>query len=1142
MSTAEIIEENSDDADPHAPPGVFRCTSAWRRLLPDWNAKPAKPKLDRDKLLAAEPLSRAKVDTYMSSRRRPPLPALTWDEVRAKLVPDVVATFSADDWTRVFVTASQRAMYPKSPQTYLLALDWAVPFCAAWAGVETAVTAYARLYEPVVNGPAATGSFMRDDYVSRGGGDGIDELRDLIATLDEPATLRVRATLAALAAHGGLAAVVAAALMPRDNELVDLAITAFETAPLDAAWQEILRCDLSVPQAARVLAARSRWYAVDTETALRLSLHAVRLPAAQAEAALDAVLDQAQYGEATAVAKLVRALDTPAAMRLLLKYQVQRHGYDIRDLLDDYAKAWPVLAIVSAAQAASTDAAARDWLSRFLVGYRDEALIARERVDAASRDLIDALLPPAAAPLVEASRDAVPAVLRDPPWLRPVPPKTPPSARLDAIDVPVEVVWPDGLEARWRAHRAETPRLAAGKSVVDHVLGEFRLTPDWLDRLAAGERPPEDLSTRGHWVECLMLLPDAAGITLWTWANPANWYDRQRRFEGVAARYGAAFVPGLVRYAEGHLVEALELALPFRAAAFAPMAANALRTSRKARNAAQAWLTAHAALVATVLLPAAQRNDKAALDAQYALRWLARNGRADALAEGAERHGDAGRAVLDDILGFDPLSLFPARLPALPGFWMPRAYARLRFADGTALPAWCHDALGTMLAFSTPDAPYAGLDDLRAACTSESLAAFAWDLFESWLAVGAPSKEGWAFTTLGAFGGDAAARRLAPLVRAWPGENANARAVVGLDVLAAIGSDVALMHLNGIAQKVKFKALQQQARARIDRIAEARGLTAEELADRVVPDLGLDDDGGAVLDFGPRAFRVGFDEELKPFVRDAQGVRLKDLPKPGRDDDATLARAATDRYKALKKDVRALASLQIERFERAMVERRRWLRETFDLFLVGHPLLRHLVRRLLWGAWRGDVLVATFRVAEDASFADANDAALMVDADVQIGIVHPLDIDAATLAAFGQVYADYEIAQPFRQLGREVHRLTDAETPASAIARHAGRRVASGSVIGLERYGWRRDDPSDGGAIWAIHRALPGDLVAELPLDPGLNAGYIDTGVQTLGALTLRRAGTWNNDGLVAFGTLDPIVVSELLRDLDNVPTHGSTP
>jgi len=63
--------------------------------------------------------------------------------------------------------------------------------------------------------------------------------------------------------------------------------------------------------------------------------------------------------------------------------------------------------------------------------------------------------------------------------------------------------------------------------------------------------------------------------------------------------------------------------------------------------------------------------------------------------------------------------------------------------------------------------------------------------------------------------------------------------MTALDVLAAIGTDVALMMLNGIAQKLKFKGLQDKAREKIQSIAEARGLTTEELEDRLAPDLGL---------------------------------------------------------------------------------------------------------------------------------------------------------------------------------------------------------------------------------------------------------------------------------------------------------------
>ena len=50
------------------------------------------------------------------------------------------------------------------------------------------------------------------------------------------------------------------------------------------------------------------------------------------------------------------------------------------------------------------------------------------------------------------------------------------------------------------------------------------------------------------------------------------------------------------------------------------------------------------------------------------------------------------------------------------------------------------------------------------------------------------------------------------------------------------------------------------------------------------------------LPLGPAEF--GFDEHLKPQVRDASGALLKDLPSPLKSDDAALAEAAVARWKA----------------------------------------------------------------------------------------------------------------------------------------------------------------------------------------------------------------------------------------------------
>ncbi len=440
-----------------------------------------------------------------------------------------------------------------------------------------------------------------------------------------------------------------------------------------------------------------------------------------------------------------------------------------------------------------------------------------------------------------------------------------------------------------------------------------------------------------------------------------------------------------------------------------------------------------------------------------------------------------------------------------------------------------------MLAISKLDAPYAGLAIVREACTPESLAEFAWDLFEAWLAAGAPSKESWAFAALGLLGNDETARRLAPRIREWPGASQHQRAVTGLDLLAAIGSDVALMHLNGIAGKVKFKALQDRAKEKIAVVAEARGFTPAELSDRLVPDLGLDERGSLALDFGPRQFFIGFDETLKPFVKDAQGVRLKDLPKPIRSDDEALSAAATDRFKQLKKDAKAIASLQVTRLEMSMIDRRRWTAADFRLFFLEHPLMRHLAARLVWGLYDAqDVLTGAFRVAEDWTLADGDDAEFTLPADARIGLVHVIEMPAAMQAAFGQLLADYEILQPFKQLGRETYVLTPQEKAVAKIDRYATKTIATGSVMGLVNRGWERGDAQDGGWVGWFTKPVGDALEVQMELDPGTVVGDMSYEPrQRIPNLVLRRAGSWNDDGLEHFDQLHPILASEVLRDAD---------
>jgi hypothetical protein len=375
----------------------------------------------------------------------------------------------------------------------------------------------------------------------------------------------------------------------------------------------------------------------------------------------------------------------------------------------------------------------------------------------------------------------------------------------------------------------------------------------------------------------------------------------------------------------------------------------------------------------------------------------------------------------------------------------------------------------------------------------------------------------------------------------WPTDGWTAKAITALSVLVGIGTDESFLHLHRISQRAKSGPLRKAAAARLTDIADALGLTADQLADRLVPDFGLDTDGSLRLDFGPRQFVVGFDEQLRPFVTDGDGRRIKALPKPGARDDAELGEAAYQRFSALKRGVRKVSAEQVRRLEQAMVAGRRWTPAEFRRLFVEHPLMWHVGRRLLWA--RHDEtgsMVGTLRIAEDRSFADADDEPVEIGADEVLGVAHPLQL-GADLAGWAEVFDDYEILQPFAQLGRPVYSLSESERTAGRIERFEGLKVATTKILTLDRRGWRRQEAVKAGIQPGFDRVAGPGQVLTVHLDPGIVGQVGFEAEQKLVSVYLHdgSVGAWGltDANTLPLGDLDPIVASEILRDLTDVTT-----
>ncbi len=587
-----------------------------------------------------------------------------------------------------------------------------------------------------------------------------------------------------------------------------------------------------------------------------------------------------------------------------------------------------------------------------------------------------------------------------------------------------------------------------------------------------------------------------------------------------------------------------------------------LMLSSKAPALARNWLEHRVGHAIAGLIPVAAGKGKLADAALEYLRTQRRKGHeafireclASAPPETAEK---VGREVLERVKvaipAFDPNATPGWLRTALDGAaklqspsWVGRELPTVVAGDRALSEPQVDQLLGA-LAKSTLGGPHPLVAAIRAHADRRSLDAFAWALFERWLAEGAPSKEKWAMGALGLLGSDSAALKLTPMVRVWPGESQHQRAVFGLECLRAIGSDVALMQLSGIAQKLSFKGLKTKAAEMMEAIAQDRGLSRAELEDRIVPDCDLDERGSRLFDFGPRQFRFSLGPEMKPMVRDEAGKLKDELPKPGAKDDATRAAAAVEDWKRLKKQIREVAKVQAERLEQAMVTGRRWSPGDFESLLVRHPLMINLVRLVLWGGYDAKGrLVSSFRVTEERDYADIQESSYRLDGIATVGVVHPLHLTDKQRSAWGEIFSDYEIIPPFSQLGRTVHRLEPGQETDRDLIKGRTITIPSVTLVGiLERHGWNRGIPTDAGIFREHSKPFEGANVTAVIEYPGISVGsMLDWDDQTLDKCffvpdVYTPTSYPDHRDVLPLGAVDPVVISEVLGTLGAIASKG---
>lgn len=292
-----------------------------------------------------------------------------------------------------------------------------------------------------------------------------------------------------------------------------------------------------------------------------------------------------------------------------------------------------------------------------------------------------------------------------------------------------------------------------------------------------------------------------------------------------------------------------------------------------------------------------------------------------------------------------------------------------------------------------------------------------------------------------------------------------------LELLAAKADPQSLQVVLAAANRLKQKSVQKLAGELVARIAEDNEWTLDQLADRSVPTLGLDETGRLELPCGEdgRIYVARLDEALELALFNPDGRAVKALPAG--DDEATVEAKAS--FADAKKTLTQAVTIQRERLFDAMCSGRVWPAGEWLSDIHGHPVLRKASERLVWlGLDAEGAPVAAFRPTPEGDFIGVGDAAVVPGSFAGVRLAHAMLVAPEVDAAWAAHLVDFEVTPLFAQFGRCAP--ASVRDDAEGIADRNGWVTDTFTLRGLaKKLGYDRGEPGDGGHFEHYLRRFP---------------------------------------------------------------------
>ncbi len=242
--------------------------------------------------------------------------------------------------------------------------------------------------------------------------------------------------------------------------------------------------------------------------------------------------------------------------------------------------------------------------------------------------------------------------------------------------------------------------------------------------------------------------------------------------------------------------------------------------------------------------------------------------------------------------------------------------------------------------------------------------------------------------------------------------------------LANIGSDCALSQLAMMKVRVKFGSSQIAIGKALQTLANARGVTPEEIEEMSVPTYGMTEIGRMEESIGDytAVLEVIDDKPVLRFLK-PDGSPQKTIPTALKEHHA----GDLKELKGSTQDLEKMLTAQKDRLDNLFLLRKSWPYGMWRQRYMDHPVVGIMARRLIWSFQSGAEDPPVNAIWYEGSLRDENGSSIEPAEDAIVQLWHPVHSDAAEIVRWRNWLFEHLVRQPFKQAHREIYILTDAE-------------------------------------------------------------------------------------------------------------------